>query len=265
MTNVAVLFEGRNFYAGCKAWARDRTVDFKKLLAVIAEQTGGTVCESTYYLGVDDHGLLSGDSAERINKAIQQIKEAGITVRTFPLRMKVSKCPECGVESDEIVEKQVDSAITVDAMQALNRGNIDLFVLVSSDTDLIPLAQALTSCGKRVWVVCWKPESVSNSLASCVQNIVALDPLREQFLNAPAAPTIVTQDAQDAFKKELEEAEAQFSSGYVGLHYFLRNWRSGLLPTSVADRSAILNQLIANGEVLQYGAPDGSMAIKRNR
>lgn len=274
MINVAVLFEGRNFYAGSKAWARDRVVDFKGLLGLIAEQTQGEIKSATYYMGVDQNDVLPEESSERIKNAIKDLEASGIAVRTFPLRLKVSTCPACDEDFDDIIEKQVDSAISVDAMKLMYDGanakdgddthKIDLFALVSSDTDLIPLAQAVKAAGKRVWIVCWKPESVSNSLASCVENIMVLDPHRERFLR-DIVPIVVSTEMLTSFLTEVESAEQQFSTGYVGLHYFLRGWKSPELPEQIADRSTVLNQLIASGSILQYDAPDGNIAIKRAR
>jgi uncharacterized LabA/DUF88 family protein len=262
---ITVVFEGRNFYAGCKTWARDRTIDFKKLLRLIQDQTGGEILETRYYMGVDKSGLMPSNAGERIAVSIKKIEAAGIQVKQYPLRLKVSTCPACEEESDEIVEKQVDTAIAVDCMLDLQAGLTDLYVLVSSDTDQIPLVEQIRLAGKRCWIVAWKPEAVSNALAQACENIMVLEPHREEFLEPQIIRQPTTPARIEAMYQEIMSAEQQFKTGYVGLHYFLRSWKSPELPDDTIERSTLLNELIALGSVLQYNAHDGNIAIKTTR
>jgi hypothetical protein len=67
---------------------------------------------------------------------------------------------------------------------------------------------------------------------------------------------------QDGITNEIVEG-AKFSNGYVGLHYFLRNWRYPNLDPEPAVRQRLLDRLKAKGLVEVYHAPDSSLAIRR--
>lgn len=265
MPNSAVLIEGRNFYAGSKRWARDHSINFIGLRDLLREQTSTTITTLRYYMGVDRNGDLPVDSVGRISEAIEQISAAGYDVRTFPMRIRTQHCTKCGVPHDEIVEKQVDSAIAVEAMYlATNLPRTDVFVLVTNDTDQLPLIHMLKALGKTVWLAVWHMSAVSHQLADHVNGIIVLDDHRDRILGPLAqSDEPVTPEALDRVIEELETAERQFSGGYVGLHYFLKHWRSTKIPRSVTKRSELLNELINTGLVAQYKAPDGNVAVRR--
>jgi uncharacterized LabA/DUF88 family protein len=261
MTNrSAVLIEGRNFYAGCKRWARGQQVDYMGLRELIAEKTGTEIQTITYYMGIDQNGQLPHDSSARIDQSIGQLQDAGYAVRTFPLRLRNTRCRNCGIHGDEIVEKQVDSAMAVDALLGVNA--VETFVLVTSDTDQLPLIAALRGLGRKVWIVAWKSEALSQSLVEAVDAVLVLHDHRENFVFSPARVKDAKFRASDMLD-EIGSAEQQFRNGYVGLHYFLTHWKSEKLPRAVDERSALLNELIENGQAIQYVAADGSAAIKR--
>lgn len=264
-TRIAVLIEGRNFYAGCKRWAREHDIDFVGLKQLIVDQTQGTMMVApVYYMGVDQNGHLPAESSARIQDAITQLKAADYVVRTFPLRVRSTRCQECGEEGDEIVEKQVDSAIAVDAMTLAQAGHTDLFVLVTSDTDQLPLVQALRSAGKKVWLVAWQLSAVSNAMTEAVDNVLVLEQHRQKILTPiKTVETRQTKASAADFLNALAAAEQQFARGYVGLHHFLTHWKDDRIPRTVVERSALLNELIADGTVIQYTASDGNAAVKR--
>lgn len=262
--NVAVLIEGRNFYAGCKRWAREDNVDFLKLRNLIKELTNGTITTLTYYMGVDHSGHLTVESNNRISDAIQQLQSAGYAVRTFPLRVRSVRCRECDDVTDEIVEKQVDSAIAVDAMNIVHAGKTDLFVLVTSDTDQLPLAQAIRAAGKKVWLMAWQANAVSNVMIDNVDKVLELEQYRQKIL-APRTTEPSSKSSTADLVAELTLAEQQFQHGYVGLHYFLTHWKSQKLPRTTAERSSLLNELFASGAAIQYTAPDGNAAVRLTR
>ena len=249
MTNVSVLIEGRNFYAGCIRWTRQFNVDMLALRDLIQQQTGGKIVNLVYYLGTDSAGVLTDASNDRIESFVDTLQGAGYTVCSFPLKTKQQSCHACGAQRTEIVEKQVDSAISVAAMQMLDQ--TDLYVLVTNDTDQLPLLRALRSENKRVWICTWQQSLVSNAMLGYVERVLALEEYREQLI-----PSIET------MRTELESAQRHFSGGYVGVLYFIRNWKSDKLPMAPADRSALLDILVKNGLAVYYTAQDGFAAVR---
>jgi len=264
---VVVFIEGRNFYVGSKGKsAYDSDINYAELKKLLTELSGGDIHFLRYYLGVDDNSKhLTVEASARIDRSVKSLTDVGYEVRTFPLRTKSYKCQECGDETIEIVEKQIDSAIAVDAITAaLDKTlDIDLFILISSDTDQLPLIQALKDLKKDVWVVVWSKTAAPAALSTAATTVVELDPHRSRLIQARLKLDSTVKIDPDVLLQELSLAEQQFSSGYVGMHYFLTHWRSPKLPKLAAERSVLLNDLIKGGKVLQYEATDGNMAIKR--
>jgi uncharacterized LabA/DUF88 family protein len=265
MRNVAVLIEGRNFYAGCKRWAREQSVSYESFRELIRKQTKADNIELTYYMGVDQNERLPVESSARIDTAVDQIRNAGIQVKTFPLKLRTTRCRACGATDDEIMEKQVDAAMAVDAMRLLHTTPTNVFVLVTSDTDQLPLFLALQAAKREVWVVVWKPETLSAAIADTVDSVLLLDEHLGEFMTQ-APPQDQKRKPRYTPEDVLEEigmAEQKFRDGYVGLHYFVTHWKSDRIPDTAEMRSDALKDLFKAGTLIQYKAPDGSLAIKR--
>lgn len=66
-----------------------------------------------------------------------------------------------------------------------------------------------------------------------------------------------------SFLAALENAESKFAGGYVGLHFFLTNWRFVGLDPDQDARQRLLDRLAAKKVIETFNAPDGKMAIRR--
>jgi len=69
-------------------------------------------------------------------------------------------------------------------------------------------------------------------------------------------------DTEAGFLQALASAEKSFQAGYVGANYFLRTWKSRLVPTGFQARNRILQKLLGKGKVESYDAPDGNKALR---
>ena len=266
--NAVVLIEGRNLYAGTKQQTQKNDVDFVGLrglfVDLLARDGLANLQQITYYTGVDLNNQLAPESGARIEVAVHEARTAGYLVKTFPLKLRATYCPDCGMEGDDIVEKQVDCAMAVDAM-TLRYGDLtNIFCLVTSDTDQIPLLHNLREAGKEVWVAGWKREGMSPHVIELADNVIILNDHRERFLREPIKHKRTKHSVQDMLDA-LADAEKQFSSGYVGLHYFITHWKSDKLPRLVTDRSDMLNELFSDGRAVQYKATDGKVAVRLAR
>jgi len=70
------------------------------------------------------------------------------------------------------------------------------------------------------------------------------------------------EDTEAVFLQELACAESHFKSGYVGLNYFLRKWKSQTLAPDFQARNRILQKLLEKGKVETFDAPDGNKALR---
>ncbi len=265
--NVAILLEGRSFYAGWKRHAPYQDVNFAALRDVIRHQTGdGTIVSLTYYMGTDQNGQLSASAQQRTIESTKALRACGFAVETFPIRVKHVPCPKCGGRCEEIVEKQVDSAIAVDAMKLLHQTKtVDTFVLVSSDSDQLPVIRELKKNNRNVWLAVWNPSSVAEQMLDAVDGIVSLFEHQHQFLTAAPSTKETSDNELTAMLGEIERAERQFQGGYVGANYFLTVWKSKEMIQLPAERSKLLSTLIQRGLVQEYDATDGNRAIRRTQ
>ena len=62
----------------------------------------------------------------------------------------VEHCPHCGEQMIGTVEKGIDTAIVTDMISLAWEGAWDVAILVTSDRDLIPVVEFLTTKGRRV-------------------------------------------------------------------------------------------------------------------
>jgi hypothetical protein len=70
-------------------------------------------------------------------------------------------------------KNSTDISLTIDAMDILNGGCIDAFVLVSDDRDFVPLARRLRSAGKRVYAICKTADERLSAICSDVVELTA--------------------------------------------------------------------------------------------
>lgn len=69
----------------------------------------------------------------------------------------VVKCPHCGAQMAGTVEKGVDNAIATDLIRLAWEEAYDWAVLVSSDTDFVPVAEFLQAKGRKIIHGCFPP------------------------------------------------------------------------------------------------------------
>jgi len=66
------------------------------------------------------------------------LSDQGITILKGKFNQKQVKCPSCGVRFKIPVEKQTDINIAYKLFEVLSSGSVDVVVIVSGDTDLVP-------------------------------------------------------------------------------------------------------------------------------
>jgi len=104
------------------------------------------------------------DSQRRLRNSLKSQNVAFIESGNLKLR-DGDKCKHCGKQDSHFQEKGVDVRIAVDLLQSAHEGKTDSFVLVSSDTDLLPPVQYLKSLDKKVIYVGFS-DKLTNALNS---------------------------------------------------------------------------------------------------
>lgn len=200
-----------------------------RLIASLRELVGqrheGPVCLMHAYADFDHedfHGLLS---------ELQR--------RNVEPRHVFSKNYEDGTRKNA-----ADIEMSLDCLEMMyTRDDIDLFVLVCGDRDMIQVIRKLRSRGKMVHVV-----AVEKTMSKDVMNFV------DHFTTVEALMGISppTQHDLEQMVRRLENCE--YGKPFVGLKYFLRV----LAGSDIVDRRTyeLVNQAISDGIIETYKVPN---------
>lgn len=91
----------------------------------------------------------------------------------------MENCPNCGTKIVGTVEKGVDTAPVTDMIRLAWEDSYDIGVIVSSDSDFVPVVQFLDSRGRKIIQGGFPP--IGMHLATACWGSFDLFPLREQF------------------------------------------------------------------------------------
>jgi uncharacterized LabA/DUF88 family protein len=289
---VALFFDGKNFYSGWKDQTGARTIDFEQLSRWIVRRVGGSfLWGAYYYTGIEPE---SGAVPNRLVAFLNMLElRPGFFVHRFPRKTRSTHCESCGAENHYTAEKEVDTTMVADMLRLAAVGAFDIVVLMSGDADHAPAVEGVRLLGKQAYVATWGGSGLSARLRKAAFDHIDL------LSGLPAFEVRVAEDAQlplassstatelgakapssatelplegtgddpvaDVFLAELTVAEQRFSTGYVGINYFITKWRSQKLDPSPIVRRRLLNRLTEAKEVELYVAPNGEKAMRRRR
>lgn len=286
---VAIVFDGKNFYAGWRASNRPR-IDFPALARWLVERAGGTsLWGAHYYTTVESGETAESPSQESLRSYLDMLElQPGYFVHRWPRKPIGATCQTCGAPQRVTPETGIDTAIAAEAVRLAAVGAYDALVLVSGDGDHAPIVEAVRSLGRQVFVATWGRASLSRNLRlAAFDHIDFLDGVAAFVEGAegalPADPGAMgghgfggpgsgapgfgsnVADPIDVFVQEVRRAEEKFDEGYVGLHYFLTRWKSDRLDTSAETRRRTMDEAVDRGVVEIYDAPDGAKAVRAAR
>ncbi len=292
---VALFIDGKNLYAGCKAAAPARQIDFSRMADWLVDQVGGSfLWGAYYYTGVETGNAANSEGQQGLSRFLDMIElQKGFFVKRFPRKARISRCMQCGEQTRYSQEKEVDTTMVADMLRLAAVGAFDILVLLSGDADLAPAVEGVRSLGKQAFVATWGGGSLSGRLRRAafdhvdlcagadffsattgpppkVLGSAAVDCEAEADLAATGkepgdAPAATSECGEDAFLRELGRAEVKFANGYVGVNYFLAGWKAAGLSGALHIRRRILDRLIQLGRVELYEAPNGDMALRTSQ
>jgi uncharacterized LabA/DUF88 family protein len=271
MLKVGIFFDGKSFYHGYEEGeAATRRVDFKKLADWLVSQVGGDhLFGAFYYTGVESSDELASPGLTQFLGNLERVP--GYFVRRLARRSATYHCESCGATHRFSREREVDTSIVADLVRYTATGGLDIAVVVSGDTDLVPGADAVRELGKQLWVATWGDRGVSSRLRQAAFATVDLAAGTSVFASegrhdAPSRPpgADLADDvaSSEVFLEELERAEERFADGYVGVNFFVTRWRSDRLVDDPNTRRRILDQLVDDGLVEIFETDDGSRGVR---
>jgi uncharacterized LabA/DUF88 family protein len=276
---VALFFDGKNFYSGLKDRAPDNIIDFTKMSRWLVKQVGGShLWGAYYYTGVEIGPGSRSEGQSKLSGFLDMLElQPGFFVKRFPRKVHSFNCVSCGAINRFTLEKEIDTTMAADMLQLAAVGAFDIMVLLSGDADHTPAVEAVRTLGKQVYVATWGRTGLSTRIRKSVFDHIDLldglpnfatraDEYREQqaqrYSDDEMEDLIIDQAMLDIFMDELHKAEMTFSTGYVGMNYFLKRWQSDRMLPNAEDRRHIMDVLIDEERVEVYEAPDGNKALR---
>jgi len=165
---VAIFIDGGNmFYAtsGLKL-----KINYKKLVNILRKDRW--LLRAYFYTGVP-----SGDLPEELKEQfrrqqgfLKELQNLGIKVKTMPLK----KTPE------GYIEKGIDILIATDMVSLAFKNAYDTAILVSGDSDFVPVVEKIQELGKRVENAAFRKTS-SYELRRVCDEFILLDNIKHRF------------------------------------------------------------------------------------
>lgn len=242
---VSLFFDGNNFFRAMEASAPGVELDYEALSAWLVEAAGGPDARlgaATWYTGVSEQPGL-----ERFLGGLEQRR--GFFAVRLPVGRRQWRCPSCGEEHEQRVEKQVDTRIVADMIGLAHTGAYDRAVLLSGDEDLVPALDAVHATGRAVLVASWGGTGLSPTLRARAWGHLDLLPAVERFSTGRARGVDLDDEQVLAF---LRQAVAWFDErgGYLSRWYFENRWTvEGVDLAMGPPRARAVDRLLARGEV----------------
>ena len=157
---IGVFYDGSYFSYAQEYLAHNRKLgwlDFQPFHSLIenyirAQEQGYTnykVVYAAWFQGLFTSTRADEQQLRRERNRYHDLMHAGIEPKYFPMSMS---------QGEKGVEKGVDVALAIDALQVGLDRRIDIAVLVTGDGDLVPLVRTLMKQGIRVMAVYFKYE-----------------------------------------------------------------------------------------------------------
>jgi uncharacterized LabA/DUF88 family protein len=151
---VSFLVDGLNLYHSLReiekvSKAKVRWLDLRKLCASYLHAVRSAMGQRVelgkvnYFSAVANH-LTTRDagSVNRQTAYLSAIRDSGVQVTLSRFKQKDVVCPKCGNRFIRFEEKETDVAIAMGLMEIAARGECEVVVLISGDTDMVPAIRA---------------------------------------------------------------------------------------------------------------------------
>lgn len=276
-TKVAIFIDGKSFYSGWRDTANPTKINFSRMASWLANQVNADqISGAFYYTGIETDGVKKVQR-KLLNFLDSLQHESGFTVRKFPKKVKKFTCSGCNKEHIFLQERDTETSLVSDMLEIVAKKKADSVILISGNSTFTSAVTVAKDLGVKVFLASWDDIGVSQRLSSLTSGTINLmDGLRSFELVFDQEPKSGDQEEYEeveedeetilannnALLEELRKAEKKFSGGYVGLNYFINRWASSQLDNDPTYRKDIIDDLIVDGSVEVYKAPDGKEAIR---
>lgn len=205
---VHVFVDFWNFHLSMKRVDEDFSADFKALGPILAQAAmdlvdAGAQCEFAgmdLYLSTDESSQAEAGLRKWATQTVTRFP--GVNVTVIP-RVKevqgpkcpschkiVEVCPDCGHDMRGTEEKGVDVRIATDMIMLAWVDSYDIAVLVSADSDFVPVAAFLQTKGKKIIHAQFPPRGAA--LSQKCWGSFNVGAIRERFRFAKKAAALLS-------------------------------------------------------------------------
>jgi len=188
---VAIFIDGGNMFHACNYM--QIKINYKKLLEILRKDRW--LLRAYFYTGIPS-GDLPREVREQFKKQqgfLNELQNLGIKVKTMPLK----KTPE------GYIEKGIDILLATDMVSLAFRNAYDTAVLVSGDSDYVPVVKEIQELGKRVENASFKRTS-SFELRKVCDEFILLDNIKHRF-TTPLYPEKVEKPPEISLINRIKE------------------------------------------------------------
>ncbi|WP_456393637.1 LabA-like NYN domain-containing protein [Persephonella sp.] len=165
---VVIFIDGGNMFHATNALKLK--INYKKLVEILRKDRW--LLRAYFYTGIPS-GDLPKELREQLRRQqgfLNELQNLGIKVKTMPLK----KTPE------GYIEKGIDILIATDMISLAFKNAYDTAILVSGDSDFVPVVEKIQELGKRVENAAFKKTS-SYELRRVCDEFLLLDNIKHRF------------------------------------------------------------------------------------
>lgn len=167
MERAMVFIDGSNLYHSLKSVYGRTNIDFQKLCEALAGSR--QLIRGYYYNAIVDQAQepVRYQDQQRFLARVRRIPKLEVRLGTLVYR---------GFPTVPPYEKGIDIKIATDMLMHAVRGNYDVAILVSGDTDFADAIQAVKDLGRNVEVALFGNPNASARLRDVADDAISLDP-----------------------------------------------------------------------------------------
>jgi len=185
MNRVKFFIDGFNVYHALDREAkfhRYKWLDYSKLTSLFIRRTD-QIAEILYFTA------LANWDIQKVNRhkiLISALKHKGVKIVLGQFQKVEKRCQQCHQRYQTFEEKKTDVNIAVEMMKAAVRDEFDTAIIISGDSDLVPVVEAIKALfpAKRVGVII----PINGKAASLKQTCDFHMKMKEKHLKASTFP-----------------------------------------------------------------------------
>ena len=181
---LMIFVDGQNLFYGCNSYQKGFVWDYDKFINVLTNLAPKRKLIQVYYhasIAPVDPNRLGDDARYRKQQMFYNVLRQKCKTEIKETKVQSIPCPNCNTTFKRPKEKGVDVALAADLLLYGMTGDYDVAILVSGDSDYIPVLQKLAERKPNLKIeIAQFTGQVGYDLRNLGFRFYALDPMAEQ-------------------------------------------------------------------------------------